>query len=167
MKKWEKYSVEELQSFCNEVRSYASLAEKIGYSKTAGGSIAAVKEMVQLLNLDISHFTGQGWTRNQTKETDDRIASQEKYSLEEIFIENSPVTRKVLRGYVERYNLLEYKCQNCGNDGNWMQGVVKLQLHHKDGNNHNNQLSNLEYLCPNCHALTDTFAGKNKGSYSL
>lgn len=165
MKKWEKYTKEELQDFCDEVRSYASLAEKIGYSKTAGSNIATVKEMINLLDLDVSHFTGQAWTKNQTKELDSRIASQEKYSLDEIFIEDSPVSRKVARGYVERHSLLEYKCQNCGNDGNWQGGIIKLQLHHKNGRNQDHRLSNLEYLCPNCHALTDSFAGKNKGKY--
>lgn len=33
---------------------------------------------------------------------------------------------------------------------------------HKDGNNINNNLSNLELLCPNCHALTDNYREKNK-----
>ncbi len=27
-----------------------------------------------------------------------------------------------------------------------------LQVHHKDRNKHNNELTNLELLCPNCHA---------------
>ena len=34
-------------------------------------------------------------------------------------------------------------------------------MHHKDGNHQNNELSNLEFLCPNCHATTDSYC-KNK-----
>jgi hypothetical protein len=41
----------------------------------------------------------------------------EKYSIDEIFVLNSPVSHKVMRGYVERHHLLEYKCQKCGCDG--------------------------------------------------
>ncbi len=162
MKKWEYYTTEELQDFCNESFSYATLAEKIGYSKTGGSGIKAVKEMVNQLHLDIQHFTGQQWNKGKTKFDDSRIPSAEKYTIEEIFIKNSPVTQKVMRGYVERHHLLEYKCNTCGCDGNWQNGKISLQIHHIDGDNKNNELSNLIYLCPNCHALTETYCGKNK-----
>lgn len=151
-----------MQDFCNESFSYASLAEKIGYSKTGGSGIKAVKDMIQELNLDTKHFTGQLWNKGKTKEDDSRIPSAEKYSIEEIFIKNSPVTQKVMRGYVERHKLIEYKCNKCGCDGNWQDGKIALQIHHIDGDNKNNELSNLIYLCPNCHALTETYCGKNK-----
>jgi 5-methylcytosine-specific restriction endonuclease McrA len=41
---------------------------------------------------------------------------------------------------------------------------IPLELEHKDGNCTNHNIENLELLCPNCHALTDTYRGKNKGS---
>lgn len=41
-----------------------------------------------------------------------------------------------------------------------------MQLHHKDGNHQNNELSNLEFLCPNCHALTDSWC-KNHRQHSF
>ena len=31
-----------------------------------------------------------------------------------------------------------------------------------DINNSNNEIGNLQLLCPNCHALTDNYRGKNK-----
>lgn len=37
-----------------------------------------------------------------------------------------------------------------------------MELHHIDGNTSNNKLENLQILCPNCHAQTDTFRAKNK-----
>lgn len=43
-------------------------------------------------------------------------------------------------------------------------GIVPLQIHHIDGNAENNAESNLQLLCPNCHALTDTFGAGNKGN---
>ena len=72
-----------------------------------------------------------------------------------------------MRGYVERHNLLEYKCANCGCDGHWQGGEISLEIHHIDGDNSNNELENLCYLCPNCHALTETYRGKNKALKSM
>jgi len=130
--------------------------------KQAGGNQATLKKKIQEFNIDTSHFTGQLWNKGKTKEEDNRIATQEKYSLEEVFIENSPVTQKVLRGYVERHNILEYKCQKCGCDGHWQDGIISLEIDHINGNNTDDRIENLHYLCPNCHALTETYRGKNK-----
>lgn len=88
----------------------------------------------------------------------------EKYTLDQVLKKDSPVAQKVLRGYIERHNVIPYKCEVCGCDGKWQGGEIKLELDHKDGDNKNNEISNLHYLCPNCHALTDTYRGRNKKS---
>ena len=87
---------------------------------------------------------------------------EEKYTLKEVFTKNSPVTQKVLRGYITRHNVIPYQCKICGCDGNWQGGHISLELHHEDGDNSNNEINNLIYLCPNCHAMTDNYRGKNK-----
>lgn len=43
----------------------------------------------------------------------------------------------------------------------WNGRELTLQMHHKNGNNRDNRLDNLQFLCPNCHAQTKTFTGKN------
>ena len=121
-----------------------------------GGSQATLKKRIETDGIDISHFKGQGWNKG-LKFT----GSKEKYSLEEVFVKNSPVTQKMLRGYIERHNMIPYQCSNCGCDGSWQGGKIALEIHHKDGNNTNNEISNLTYLCPNCHAFTDSYRGKN------
>lgn len=159
MKKWEKFSQQELQEIIKNSYSYREVASKIGYNPNGGSGQTIAKEMIKHYNFDTSHFTGQNWQASPNQKSPNR----EKYELEEILIKNSPVTQKVLRGYIERHQLLEYKCQNCGCDGNWQGGKIALEIHHIDGDNQNHELSNLQYLCPNCHALTENYRGLNKG----
>lgn len=153
-----KYTEDWLKELCKNSYSYAEVLRKAG-RKQGGGAQATLRKKIEEFGIDISHFTGQRWqdSPNQT----DNHEKREKYLLEEIFIKDSPITQKVLRGYVKRHNLIPYKCQNCGCDGHWQNGIIALEIHHIDGDNTNNEISNLRYLCPNCHALTDTYRGKN------
>lgn len=56
--------------------------------------------------------------------------------------------------------LKENRCELCGIT-EWEGKPLSMQLHHKDGDGTNNELDNLELLCPNCHAQTDTYGGRN------
>ena len=112
----QKYTKEWLEELCKDSFSLAEVLKKAG-RKQGGGNQETLKKKIQEFNIDISHFTGQLWNKGKTKEEDNRIKGNEKYSLEEVFCKNSPVTQKVLRGYVERHNILEYKCETCGCDG--------------------------------------------------
>jgi len=62
---------------------------------------------------------------------------------------------------IKIYHEQNCKCNNCGND-KWQGEDIPLELEHKDGDHFNNDRDNLELLCPNCHALTDTWRGRNK-----
>ncbi len=154
-------SKENLEKLCKESYSLAEVLRKLGLSDKSGGNYSNLRKYIKTYKIDISHFTGQLWNKGKTHNEDNRIRVKEKYTQDEVFCKNSPVTQKMLRGYVKRNNLIEYKCCKCGCDGKWQGGHISLELDHIDGNNKNNTLSNLRYLCPNCHALTDTYRGKN------
>ena len=153
------YTKEWLEELCKESYSYAEVLRKAG-RKQGGGTQATLRKKIEEFQIDISHFTGQKWHESPNQQ--DNKVSREKYTLEEVFCKNSPVTQKVLRGYVERHNIIKYECSQCGCDGHCQNGIISLEIDHIDGDNKNNEISNLRYLCPNCHALTDTYRGKNK-----
>lgn len=60
--------------------------------------------------------------------------------------------------------LKEHKCEKCDLK-EWNNKPIPLELHHIDGNRFNNNLENLQILCPNCHAQEDNNSGKAIGSY--
>lgn len=71
------------------------------------------------------------------------------------------ISRRALKTWIEKLNLLPCKCNKCGLD-KWLEEKIPLELNHINGKGHDNRKNNLEFLCPNCHALTDTYRGKNK-----
>ena len=77
---------------------------------------------------------------------------------------NYPTSKLNKRLIKEGYK--EAKCECCGNK-EWMGYPIMLELHHIDGNRQNNQLSNLQLLCPNCHSITDNFKSKNITHYKF
>ena len=58
--------------------------------------------------------------------------------------------------------LLEDRCETCGLGPEWNDDLLVLQLDHRNGNPRDWHLENLRVLCPNCHAQTESFAGRNK-----
>ena len=59
-------------------------------------------------------------------------------------------------------NVFSHECSNC-RLSEWLNQPIPLELEHIDGDHTNHLISNLELLCPNCHALTSTYRGRNKG----
>lgn len=70
-------------------------------------------------------------------------------------IQSNKVRKKLI---TEGYK--EHKCESCGLT-EWLNEPIPLELHHIDGNHMNNVLENYKLLCPNCHAKTDSYRGKN------
>ena len=69
---------------------------------------------------------------------------------------------EIIRNYL--ISNADNSCQKCGfNTLHKKDNRPILEINHIDGNGTNHSSDNLEVLCPNCHALTDTYRGRNLG----
>lgn len=100
------------------------------------------------------------WRKNQKFCSLDCLALN-KWDLKKKDIESGKATYpKILKKYL--YEKIGNFCHaiDCGWDKS---KPIKVELEHIDGNSTNNKLDNLTLLCPNCHSLTNTYKGKNRG----
>jgi hypothetical protein len=84
--------------------------------------------------------------------------SRERKTALEYLKKEIIVIPKLRRKLIED-GIKEEKCEMCGLT-EWMGNKIVLELHHIDGNRFNNDLSNLQILCPNCHSLTPNHSKK-------
>lgn len=148
-----KYSDEQFIQAVKDNKSYAGVMKQLGIIP-AGGNYRTVKKKIAELNLDISHFTGKGWNVGL------KFKPKPAQPLSEILVKNSNYQSYKLLRRLLKEEVKERVCENCGNS-EWLDNPIPLELHHINGIHTDNRLENLQVLCPNCHALTDNYRGKN------
>lgn len=126
---------------------------RLGYSTGSGNNNDTLKKRIELYNISTTHFTHK---RNKTDWKD-----------EEIFCKDSTVSQNKLRKTFKEREFIPYKCGICGLDSVWNEKPLVLRLDHINGQNKDNRIENLRWLCPNCDSQQDTFAGKNRTKKKL
>lgn len=143
----DKFTKKELEQIVSECYSYRELAKRVGYV-SIGNNAKTIRRRLDQFNISTEHFTGRGKGREARDE-------------ENIFCENSTATQSTLRKWYIKGQYTDYKCAICGLPPIWNGKELTLTLDHIDGNNKNNVLSNLRWICPNCDRQLPTFAGRN------
>ena len=146
-------SEDEFRQLIATHQSLSACARVLGMSTAGGNSYRQLRKRINELQCDITHF-----------EAPTTIARRNliKHNLDDIMVENSTYTHTTrLKDRLIKEKLLIYKCAICGNEGQWNNQPLVLQLDHINGNHSDNRLENLRLLCPNCHSQTETFCGKN------
>ena len=149
-----KYTEEKFIDAVKTSTSIRQVLNKLGL-KEAGGNYVIFKTRIKNLGLDTSHFKGQGWNKGK------KLGPKRK--LEELLVidKKHPYQSYKLKNRLLQEGIKIHQCESCG-ISEWMGQLAPLELDHINGINYDNRLENLRILCPNCHAQTDTYRGKNK-----
>jgi len=151
-KRTSKYSDELITTLVKDSFSISEVLRKLGLTSAAGSMHGHISKRVINLNLDTSHF----------KRGTDISSTNSKLRIEDILVYDRrngvrEKTANLRRGLIE--SEVEEKCK-CGQGVEWNGCKLVLQIDHIDGNPLNNILTNLRFLCPNCHSQTANYGFK-------
>lgn len=138
---------EEIEKFLPQAKSWSELFRLMNVKRT-GTTHHKLKERVEYLGLDISHFRQPPGRPGNTR-------ANYAQTLEEL-LANPKTKSGAIRARLIKDGIFEPKCNRC-NLYEWNGLPIPLELEHIDGNSSNNTLSNFDILCCNCHAQTPTW----------
>jgi HNH endonuclease len=148
-------TAEELAEAVRTARSVAEVARSLEILVDGGGA-GRLAIRIKELGLDMTHFRGRGWRRGATTPVFPATP------LAEVLAAARPVPTNYLKKRLIAAGLKERVCEGCQHDA-WCGEPIPLELDHVNGDRRDNRLENLRLLCPNCHAMTATYRGRNIG----
>ena len=150
-----RWSDDDLRDAVAASSGYAATLRALGLIP-AGGNYDRLQRRIRELDIDTSHFTGQGWNRGG------KFLPRPARPLEEVLVAGQWTASHNLKQRLIRAGLKREACERCGWSERAPDGRIPVELDHMNGDKNDNRLLNLRILCPNCHSLQPTHRGLNQ-----
>ncbi len=149
------WSEKELKIAIENSLSFRQVLQKLGL-RPAGGNYDQVKKYTLEYKFKTTHFKGHAWNKGLSGIGKPRI------DLKDILVKGSGFQSHKLKTRLFTAKLKPQRCEKCSWNKKTDSGYLPLELHHINGDRHDNRLKNLQILCPNCHSLTPFHRGRRK-----
>ena len=117
-----------------------------------GGNYRQFYQTLKKWPVSTKHFVGKSWSKG--------VKLPPRRDLDDYLNNRFPIQSAKLKQKLFSEGVFIKQCGICGLV-KWNKLSIPLELDHINGNHMDNTLSNLRVICPNCHAQTDTYRGKN------
>jgi hypothetical protein len=144
------FDPQDLRAAVAAASSIAQAIRGLGHEPT-GATRKWFARDVRLHDIDISHFppaTARG--------------GRPRRPIERLLVRDIQISSNDLRHRLLEEGIKQPRCEG-GLRTRWEGRPMPLELDHIDGDRTNNLLENIRLLCPNCHASTPTYRGRNIG----
>lgn len=131
--------------------SVAEVVRRLGINPV-GGNHTHISRRIAALGIDISHFVCTPPRRPKGSRGKPLALGDPR---------DGRIPGERLRRELVRAGVID-ACAECGNAGVWQGQRLRLEVDHVNGDWWDNRPANLRILCPNCHAATDTYRGRNR-----
>ncbi|MFE2278403.1 HNH endonuclease [Streptomyces sp. NPDC059454] len=147
---WTRHTEEALREAVASSASVKEVLRRLGINPV-GGNHTHISRRIATLGIDTSHFTGR--PRKPRSPHGDLLTLRTPQAGR---IAGSRLLRHLLRSGIPE------SCAMCGTGPKWNGKPLRLEVDHLDGSWWDNRPENLRLLCPNCHAVTDTYRGRRR-----
>lgn len=138
-----KNTIDEIKEVVLNSNSWKECCIKLNRN-SATGNQTHLKNYCIKNNISYSHFKTKSWSKG--------LILKEKVPIEEYLENKRFINSHTLKNKLFKNNIKNKECEKCGVK-EWLREECVFELHHVDNNHSNNNLTNLQILCPNCHAL--------------
>jgi hypothetical protein len=145
--KFNKITKDDINAIVGKHTEWKYIMTDLGYRTCT--HVVFIQKKLDNLGIDYSHVSKQYERKLK------------RHDLKDVMVKDSFYTcLKSLQSRLKRELGWEHKCSVC-HLKEWQNKPIPIEIDHINGEHFDHRLENIRFICPNCHAFTDNYKGKN------